>query len=134
MKPSEEMLLRLYHKLGKLFYAVAAADNTVHKEEALKLYEIVKKEWVPVEDSNDAYGTDAAFQIITAFDLLNDQMAASKSCLHQFEEFYQSHKYLFTPTIKQLTLRTADAIARAFNRKNKAEFQVIHQIQKLFND
>jgi hypothetical protein len=132
MKPSEEMMLRLYHKLGKLFYAVAAADNNVHKEEAEKLYQLVKQDWVPVEDTNDEFGSDAAFQIISAFDLLNDQMASSKNCLHQFEEFYQTHRYLFTDRIKTLTLRTADAIAHAVNRKNKAEFQIIHQIQRLF--
>ena len=39
MKPSEEMMLRLYHKLGKLFYAVAASDAEVKKEEAETLIE-----------------------------------------------------------------------------------------------
>lgn len=131
MKPSEEMMIRLYHKLGKLFYAVAAADKNVRKEEANKLYDIVKKDWVPVESTNDTFGTDAAFQIITAFDLLCDQMASSKSCLHQFEEFYKSHKYLFTDQVKNLVLKTARSIAESYSGKNKAELQVLHQIQSL---
>ncbi len=132
MKPSEEMMLRLYHKLGKLFYAVAAADKQVSKEEAQKLYQLVKQDWVPVEDAADAFGTDAAFQIITAFDLLNDQMASSKSCTHQFEEFYRAHKYLFTDNIKELTLRTANGIATSFRGQNKSELIAIQEIDRLF--
>jgi hypothetical protein len=127
-------MLRLYHKLGKLFYAIASADKTVSKEEAEKLYQFVKQDWVPVEETSDAFGTDAAFQIISAFDLLNDQMASSKSCMQQFEDFYHSHKYLFTDQIKTLTLRTANAIAAAFKGQNKSELIAIQAIHRLFKD
>ncbi len=132
MKPSEEMMLRLYHKLGKLFYAVAASDAEVKKEEAEKLYEIVKSDWLPMEDAEDDFGSDAAFQIISAFDLLNDARASSTSCMKQFEDFYKSHKYLFTDKIKKLTMLTANAIASSYRGENKSELIIIQEIQHLF--
>jgi hypothetical protein len=59
-------------------------------------------------------------------------MASSKSCLQQFEDFYLSHKYLFNDKIKELTLRTANAIAGAFRGQNKSELIAIQEIHRLF--
>ena len=60
----------LYQNLGKLFYAVAMADHSVHMKEMEKLNEVVRDNWLDVDDIEDEYGSDAAFQIISVFDQL----------------------------------------------------------------
>ena len=59
---------KFYQNLGKLFYAIAMADHSVHMKEMEKLNEVVRDYWLEVDDIEDEYGTDAAFQIISVFD------------------------------------------------------------------
>jgi len=42
MKPSQETIMDFYQNLGKLFYAIAAADNRVENAEFNALKETVK--------------------------------------------------------------------------------------------
>lgn len=57
------MTLKFYQNLGKLFYAIVAGDNKVHEAEMNKLKELVKKEWLNIDDIEDEFGIDAAYQI-----------------------------------------------------------------------
>ena len=70
MKNNEIFWKELYEKLGHLFYAVAFADGTIESAEIKKLKETVKERWLQAEESNDEFGSDAAFQIISVFDWL----------------------------------------------------------------
>lgn len=62
MKTNKKMILKYYHNLGKLFYAVAASDNEVRILEFNKLKEIVKTHWVDIDPIKDDYDEDAAYQ------------------------------------------------------------------------
>jgi len=57
-----------YQNLGKLFHAMAMADHSIHMKEMEKLNEVVRDHWLEIDDVEDEYGTDAAFQIISVFD------------------------------------------------------------------
>ena len=70
MKPSRQTMIHFYQQLGKLFYSAASVDNTVHEDEMAQLKEIVKKEWLPLENSLSEFGDDAAYQIEIVFDWL----------------------------------------------------------------
>ena len=70
MKPSSNTMIHFYQQLGKLFYGIASADKTVGKEEIAQLKEIVKKEWVPIENTFNEFGDDSAYQIEIVFDWL----------------------------------------------------------------
>ena len=120
------MTLNFYQNLGKLFYAVAAADNTVQLVEADKLKELVKKQWLKLDSIKDASGTEAAYQIEIVFDWLNTQGDLNvKSCFEDFVNFKNEHKHLFTDPVKQLILKTARAIAASFSGINKAELIIL---------
>ncbi|NGY36599.1 hypothetical protein FQU23_003625 [Flavobacterium sp. XN-5] len=56
-------------------------DKTVQKEEIEKLKELVQKEWLPVEDSSDIFGSDSAYQIEIVFDWLVE-MIVNTNKLH----------------------------------------------------
>jgi hypothetical protein len=134
MKPSDKTMIRFYQHLGKLFYCIAFIDKTVRKEEMKVLIETVKKDWLPLENSLDTFGTDSAYQIEIVFDWLSINKWGYEEVLPDFKIFRREHKSLFTPEVNQLILKTATAIANAFARKNKAEHLFISQIETILQE
>src|SRR5688500_18154421 len=101
---------KIYEKLGYLYYALAAADIVVPAQEADRLRELVKKIWVPVEDSKDEFGTDAAYYIDISFEfLLNEGMDADEA-FQEFENYYVDHSAAFSKEIDERIKTTAKAI------------------------
>ncbi|WP_421806212.1 hypothetical protein [Flagellimonas sp.] len=124
----------LYQNLGKLFYAIAMADHSVHMKEMEKLNEVVRDYWLEVDDAEDEYGTDAAFQIVSVFDWLLEYTKDSEEIYEEFEAFYTDHKILFTKEIKDLAMSTSRAIASAFAGSNKSELILLGRLQLLFDN
>jgi len=123
----------LYQSLGKLFYAMAMADHSIHMKEVEKLNETVRDHWLEVDDVEDEYGTDSAFQIISVFDWLLEYGKDSDQIYEEFEAFYTDYKILFTPQVKDLAMSTSRAIATAFAGSNKSELILLGRLQLLFN-
>jgi hypothetical protein len=129
MTSKKHMTLKFYQNLGKLFYAIAAADNKVREAEMNKLKELVKKEWLDVDDFEDGFGTDAAYQIEIVFDwLTRDEELNSKACYDDFIAYKKDQKHLFTKNVNQLILKTANAIAESFSGKNKSELMLLAKL------
>ena len=122
-----------YQNLGKLFYAVAMSDHSVHMKELEKLNEVVSDHWLDVDDIEDEFGTDSAHQITTVFDWLLEYEKDGEEIYEEFEEFYTDHKTLFTPKVKALAMSTSRAIATAFAGSNKAELVMLGRLELLFN-
>ncbi|KAB5487559.1 MULTISPECIES: hypothetical protein [Flagellimonas] len=123
-----------YQNLGKLFYAVAMADHSVHMKELEKLNEVIRDHWLDVDDIEDEFGTDSAHQISTVFDWLLEYAKDGEEIYEEFEEFYTDHKVLFTPEVKSLTMSTSRAIASAFAGSNKAELVLLGRLELLFKN
>jgi hypothetical protein len=70
MKPSHQTMTHLYEHLGKVFYCIAVLDKTIQKEEIAQLKEIVKTEWLPLENTFNEFGDDTAYEIEIVFDWL----------------------------------------------------------------
>ncbi len=121
-----------YQKTGSLFFAFANADGTVHPKEVAILKRLVKEMWLPLDDIEDDYGTDAAFQIEIVFDWLMEEDKESESCFDEFSNFYKEHKSMFTEPIKKLIFETSSAIANSFSGKNKAELMLLGKLSLLF--
>ena len=125
------MTLKFYQNLGKLFYAIAAADNKVHETEMNKLKEFVKKEWLDVDAIEDEFGMDAAYQIEIVFDWLlqaQDEGLSIKACYDDFVSYKKDQKHLFTDNVNHLILKTANAIAESFSGKNKSELMLLAKL------
>ncbi|MBB5268441.1 hypothetical protein [Algibacter amylolyticus] len=120
------MTLQFYQNLGKLFYAIAAIDGKVSAKEFEKLKLLVKKQWLEIDATEDAFGTDAAYQIEIVFDWLNEAKSLNtKACFDDFINYKKSQSHLFTKEIKGLILKTASAIAYAFAGINKSELTLL---------
>jgi hypothetical protein len=121
MKPTDKTMVAFYRQLGKIFYSIAAADKNVRKEEITKLKEIVQKEWIPFDDTFDAFGSDSAYQIEIVFDWLVENEWGIEQVFPDFKLFRREHDRLFTPQTNALILKTAHAIGGSFLGKNKSE-------------
>lgn len=132
MVTQNHLTLKFYQNLGKLFYSIAAVDKEVRDTEIIQLKECVRKLWLNVDDLEDSFGTDAAYQIEIVFDWLHsDNKLNSKACYDDFINYKNDQNHLFTKTVKRLILQTANAIAESFSGKNKSELILL---TKLTND
>ena len=73
MERKDETIVALYQLLGQIFYAAAQADKTVRPEEIAELKQIVKDDWLDLENTVDEFNSDSAYQIEIVFDYLVDK-------------------------------------------------------------
>ncbi|PKP19016.1 MAG: hypothetical protein CVU07_00750 [Bacteroidetes bacterium HGW-Bacteroidetes-23] len=132
--PYSKKIQKFYQNLGKLFYAIAAIDNTIREEEVQMLKNIIKDKWIPLDDFTDTHGTDSAYQIEIVFDWLEEQQLEASTCFDAFKEFKKEHESLFPLPVKDLIWKTADAIASSFAGKNKAEVIVLAKLKLLLKE
>ncbi len=123
--------LVFYQKIGELFYAVAASDKVVRKVEYQALTELVETEWKSMDDYEDQFKTDAAYQIAIVFEWFDYEGMDAEDCFSSFKDYYLEHKNLFHGKRKELILKTASKIANAFNKTNKSELIILSKLESL---
>ncbi len=126
--------LLFYQKMGELFYAIAAADNVVRKAEFSALKNIVAEEWKDLDKYEDAFHTDAAYQIEVVFDWFDYEQLDAQDCFDSFAEYKKENPKLFTPKRNALIWETAEAIANAFAGKNKSEVIMLAKLKMLLKN
>jgi hypothetical protein len=134
MKPSHQTLTHLYEHLGKVFYCVAAVDTIVRKEEIEQLKQILKTEWLPLENTFNEFGDDAAYEIEIVFDWLLANKWNFEQALPELKTFKKEHPSLFSPQLNALILKTAKTIATSFSGKNKSERTMLIQLSAILSD
>jgi hypothetical protein len=122
---------KLYENLGHLFYSIASADQHVQREEIERLKNVVGKEWLPLENSIDSFGTDAAHYISIAFEYCLSESVSSEDAYEVFSDYFKENEAAITKELKRKIKTTASAIANAFAGKNKKEQKVIDELSKL---
>ena len=131
MKKASQLRLQYYQILGKLFYSIAIIDKVVREQEIEKLSQIVKKEWLILEDENDEFGSEAAYQIEIVFDWLLQNDFEIGATLPEFKQFKNKHPRLFSNKVKDLINKTALAIADSFAGTNKLEQYFVQDLKRI---
>lgn len=125
MKATPKIQVLFYQNLGKVFYAIAAADKMVHQDEVEMVKKIVNTDWLTFDGEKTNKELEAMRQIkITFYDLVN-KSANAKTCLDEFEVYKKSKEYLFDDEVKKLIWKTTNEISAAFSSKNKSELIVL---------
>lgn len=122
---------QLYQKLGSLFYAIAMADKNVRKTEEKALMEKINSIWLPLENTRDEFGTDAAYYIFFVFDHLQNEDAQADAAFDEFARYYHEHAASIDSEAKANIMQTAEAIADAYHRKNKQESAYLKRLKEL---
>lgn len=124
----------LYTNLGYLFYSIAASDGYVRTAEVEKLKALIKEQWMPLEDSRDELGTDAAHYIDISFDYANDQAMDPGEAFERFKTYYNMDQAQFDVGLRRMIHQTAAAIASAFAGNNKTELVHLAELELLFKE
>lgn len=124
--------LLFYQKLGELFYAIAASDKVVRETEYKALTQLVEEEWKSMDDYEDQFKTDAAYQISIVFEWFDYERMDADDCFDSFREYFKDYKDLFSEKRKKLILKTVHKIADAFNGTNKSELIMLTKLELLF--
>jgi hypothetical protein len=124
---------KIYEKLGYLFYAIAAADKAVAPAEADKLRQLVQKFWLPIEDSTDEFGTDAAYYIDISFEYLLNEGIDAEEAFQEFKDYYDLHSGAFSSVIIRNMKDTAHAISHAFKGKSSRESALLKRLNKMLD-
>ncbi|WP_299255417.1 hypothetical protein [uncultured Aquimarina sp.] len=132
MNATQNIGISFYQNLGKLFYAIAASDKIVRESEYATLKNLVKSAWLAVDDLEDEFGADAAFQIEIIFDWLDYSALVAEDSFNEFKDFYQENKSLFTDKVRKLVWDTSNSIANAFSGKNKSELMMLGRLKLIF--
>ncbi len=123
----------IYEKLGCLFYAVAAADRDVRKEEIQALRNAIDSTWRNYEGSTDEFHTDNAEYMLFSFDYLFSEGVMAEDAYADFETYYREHALAFDKTMRRKILTTAHAIADAYRGENAQERRVLGRLERLLN-
>lgn len=134
MENVDKPQLLFYQKMGELFYAIAAADKVVRKQEYDTLKTMVLEKWKNLDDYKDPFHTDAAYQIEVVFDWFDYEQLDANDCFDSFADYRKENPKLFTPERKELIWNTADAIASSFSGKNKSEVIMLAKLKNLLKD
>ena len=131
MEKASQLRLQFYQLLGKLFFAIASIDSVVRDKEIEQLRRVLNQEWIPLEDTEDDFGADSAYQIEIVFDWLLKNEIEIESVLADFDAFKREHPSLFPKNVNKLILKTANTIANSFAGKNKLEQSFIQDLNKI---
>ena len=126
--------LLFYQKMGELFYAIAAADKVVRKVEYDTLKGIVAEQWKNLDDYEDPFHVDAAYQIEVVFDWFDYEQLDASDCFESFADYKKEHPKLFTKERKDLIWKTANAIANSFVGKNKSEVIMLAKLKMVLEN
>ncbi len=108
-----------YKELGKLVYAVAAADGTVQSEEKEKLHQFVLKEMAYHEPTVDSSGMNQAFYVDFEFDTTEEKHPPASDIIKSYTRFAHTN---FEPGDEQLiknSIKLLEAVALAYSKKNE---------------
>lgn len=129
MENVKDVGVEFYDIVGRLFYAIVAADGVVTANEAKCLKRMVCSHWICLEEIKDRFDSCSPTEIISAFDYALFKHMDYKECFNQFVAFKNEHKELFTPVVNKLIWTTANVIAHSFPLLNRSEAEMLTKLQ-----
>lgn len=119
-----------YKELGRLLYAIAAADGKVTRKEVDTLKWVVKDLLVPVEAGTDHHGTDQAFITEFEFETLMDRGMTSEEAYTSFAAYMDGHRHHLPEEKRELIFNCAGSVARAMHGVNAKERSLLNDLHR----
>lgn len=119
------MKSEFYKNIGSLFYAIAKADGNLTFEEYTELSRCLERDWFHVGDKN--------LEVIKKqFNDLQSENKSADICFKSFVGYLNNNSDLFEKNIRSKILKTANDIAYAFSKINKAELTYVAKLNLEF--
>ena len=122
MKPTNLHNSVLYQNLGKLYYAIAAADKTVDDKEFIALQNIIKQQYTEHENKE-------TLSILETFEWLRtDNEYSANKCYDNFVNYKRANEEIFSNKLRSQILQTASKITASFAGQNKSELIMLAKL------
>ena len=108
-----------YKELGKLVYAVAAADGAIQEEEREKLHQFVLKELAYHESSADSSGMNQAFYVDFEFDDAEQKHLSGNEIIKSFSRFVHNNFEYNDVALINISLKLLETVALAYSKRNE---------------
>lgn len=122
---------KFYKALGDLFYAIAAADDTVRAEEKAQLDKEIQFAWKHYDNSTDRFGSDRAFLTEFEFEAMEDSMIPAEAAYNAFEAYFDDHQQEIDTHTRVRIFNSARHIAEATRKLNKEETKYLIRLKNL---
>lgn len=134
MSTTEKYEILFYQNLGQLFYAIAAADKEVRKEEYNALKRIILDHWKSFEEAQDDYQEPFGYQMEVVFEWFDYERMDAQDCFNSFCDYAKEHPKIFSEEKRLLIIKTAEAITNSFAGINKSELIMLTKLKIFFRD
>ena len=118
-----------YKELGKLLYAIAAADNNISAAERKSLGKEITERLLHKERSTDRYGTSKAWDTQFSFETSEDQGVTADDAFDEFLGYIKTYKNDLKEDEVDICLKLADHIADSYHHINKKENKLLSQLR-----
>ncbi len=122
---------RFYKELGNLFYAIAAADKNIRKEEREKLHDEIQFAWKHYDNETDRFGTDRAWLIEFEFEALEDSMTDADEAWEMFRAWFKDNEKSIDHHTRVRIFNSARHIAESVRKINEEELEYLVKLKKL---
>ncbi len=118
-----------YRELGKLLYAIAAADNTITDIERKTLGKEISERLLHKETATDKYGTNKAWDTQFSFETAEDAGISPDEAFDDFLSYTKAYKNEMSDDEVEICLKLADHIADSYHHINKKENNFLGQLR-----
>ncbi|HEX7844679.1 MAG TPA: hypothetical protein VF476_02700 [Chitinophagaceae bacterium] len=122
---------RFYKELANLFYAIAAADSNIRKEEKEKLQDDIRFAWKHYDTDTDRFGSDRAWLIEFEFETLEENIAGAAEAWEMFEAYFNETEKGIDHHTRVRIFNSARHIAEAVRKINEEELEYMVKLKKL---
>lgn len=122
---------RFYKELGNLFYAIAAADKKIRKEEKYQLEKEIQEVWRNYDHTTDRFGSDRAFLIEFEFETMEDESETAEGAYSRFESFFGEFCNQIDTATRHSIFNSARHIAECIRKINTNELNYLVRLKKL---
>ena len=121
-----------YKELGKLVYAVAAADGSIQTEERDKLHQFVLKELAENERTNDSSGMNQAFYVDFEFDMAAEKHLGVNEVIKSYARFLHTNYEPSDWALMANSVKLLEVVALAYSKQKEKE--IISMIKGEINE
>ncbi len=129
MSSTTKLPTSFYEHVGGLFYAIAAIDHSVKKEEVESLKQCLESFW-------NLFGVTGEDPSLKPEDLLEEVFKSAvqntedpEKCFEEFAEYRKTHSAWFSIPVNKAIWKTANAIANSFAQVNKNEVILLQKLK-----
>lgn len=131
MERTPKLPILFYEKVGELFYAIAAVDTKVRKEEFSSLKNCLNTYWNLFEVTGKDRSLKPIDILEASFKNAFRNKKDPKTCYEDFVKYKSNNSELFTQTHNKAIWNTANLIANSFSAVNKSEVIVLQKLKLL---